>query len=104
MGVVVTAITRGQSRPRNSAYVIDQKGTILMRYDKVHTCDFADEACPESGGAFCVCDFHGVRLGVMICYDREYPESARILMLQGASSQRLRRHAPPPVRPVHPGV
>lgn len=84
MGVVVTAITRGQSRPRNSAYVIDQKGTILMRYDKVHTCDFADEACLESGGAFCVCVFHGVRLGVMICYDREYPESARILMLQGA--------------------
>ena len=26
----------------------------------------------------------GVKLGIMICYDREYPESARILMLKGA--------------------
>ena len=24
------------------------------------------------------------KLGIMICYDREYPESARILMLKGA--------------------
>lgn len=31
-----------------------------------------------------MCDFEGVRLGIMICYDREYPESARILMLKGA--------------------
>ena len=28
--------------------------------------------------------FGGVKLGIMICYDREYPESARILMLKGA--------------------
>ncbi len=84
IGVVATALTKGRHKPRNSAYVIDQTGTIRMKYSKVHTCDFADEACLESGEGFSVCDFHGVRLGVMICYDREYPESARILMLQGA--------------------
>ena len=84
LGVIATAITRGQRRPRNSAYVIDRTGAILMKYDKVHTCDFADEACLESGDVFRVCDFHGIRLDVMICYDREYPESARGLMLKGA--------------------
>lgn len=31
-----------------------------------------------------MCDFEGIQLGIMICYDREYPESARILMLKGA--------------------
>jgi predicted amidohydrolase len=31
-----------------------------------------------------VCDFDGVKIGIMICYDREYPESARVLMLKGA--------------------
>ncbi len=36
----------------------------------------------EGGDTFKVCDFEGVKLGVMICYDREYP--ARILMLKGA--------------------
>ena len=84
IGVVVTAFTRGTERPRNTAFVVDKTGKILMEYSKVHTCDFADEACLEGGREFCVCDFHGIRLGVMICYDREYPESARILMLKGA--------------------
>lgn len=84
IGVVATAFTRGEAKSQNSAYVIDKNGDILMKYSKVHTCDFADEACLESGCEFKVCDFHGVKLGVMICYDREYPESARILMLKGA--------------------
>ena len=84
LGVVVTAITKGQNKPQNSAYVVDKDGTVLMKYSKVHTCDFADEACLESGDAFHVCDFHGIKLGIMICYDREYPESARVLMLKGA--------------------
>ena len=55
-----------------------------MQYAKVHTCDFADEKALEPGNEFKVCDFGGVKLGIMICYDREYPESARILMLKGA--------------------
>ncbi len=84
LGIIVTAITKGRKKPQNSAYVIDKGGTMLMKYSKVHTCDFADEACLESGEAFQVCDFHGIKLGIMICYDREYPESARILMLKGA--------------------
>ena len=64
--------------------MVDKNGRVILQYAKVHTCDFADEACLESGDTFSVCDFHGVRLGVMICYDREYPESARLLMLKGA--------------------
>lgn len=84
IGVIVTAITKGKKKPQNSAFVVDKNGTVLMKYSKVHTCDFADEACLESGDAFHVCDFHGIKLGIMICHDREYPESARILMLKGA--------------------
>lgn len=84
VGVVATTFTKGKKKPQNSAYVIDKNGRILMKYSKVHTCDFADEICLESGKDFTVCDFHGIKLGVMICYDREYPESARILMLKGA--------------------
>ena len=84
IGVVATALTKGENAPRNTAYVIDKSGEIILKYDKVHTCDFADERALESGDNFYVCDFHGVKLGVMICYDREYPESARILMLKGA--------------------
>lgn len=84
IGIVITAFTRGTARPRNSAFVIDKSGHIVLKYDKVHTCDFSDEACLESGEEFKVCECDGVRIGIMICYDREYPESARVLMLKGA--------------------
>ncbi len=84
IGVIATALTQGAERPQNSAYVINKDGQILMKYSKVHTCDFADERCLESGSEFKVCDFHGIKLGIMICYDREYPESARVLMMKGA--------------------
>lgn len=84
IGVIATAVTKGQHKPQNAAFVIDKNGGILMKYAKVHTCDFADEKALEPGKEFKVCDFDGVKIGVMICYDREYPESARILMLKGA--------------------
>ena len=84
IGLVATGLTKGKIRPQNSAYIIGKNGKILMKYSKVHTCDFADEKMLESGIQFSVCDFDGVKIGVMICYDREYPESARILMLSGA--------------------
>ena len=84
IGLVATALTQGKSNPQNSAFVISKDGKILMKYAKVHTCDFADEKVLESGSEFKVCDFDGVKIGIMICYDREYPESARVLMLKGA--------------------
>ena len=84
IGVVLTAFTKGNKQPQNSAFVIDKSGNILMKYSKVHTCDFADERTVEAGNEFKVCNFEGIQLGIMICYDREYPESARILMLRGA--------------------
>ncbi|NIK75684.1 putative amidohydrolase [Paenibacillus castaneae] len=84
IGIVITCFTKGVKRPRNSAFVIDRDGAILLKYSKVHTCDFAAERMLESGTEFKVCEFDGVKLGIMICYDREYPESARMLMLKGA--------------------
>lgn len=84
IGLVATSLTQGKSNPQNSAFVIGKDGKILMKYAKVHTCDFADEKVLESGTEFKVCDFDGVKIGIMICYDREYPESARVLMLKGA--------------------
>ena len=84
IGLVATALSKGEHHPQNAAFVIGKDGKILMKYAKVHTCDFADEKVLEPGTEFKVCDFDGVKIGIMICYDREYPESARILMLKGA--------------------
>lgn len=80
----ITAFTKGKQAPQNSAILINKTGEIILKYSKVHTCDFDWERYLESGEAFHVVDFDGIKIGVMICYDREYPESARELMLQGA--------------------
>lgn len=84
IGIVLTSFTKGKQHPQNTAFVISKSGQKLMKYSKVHTCDFADEKAVEAGKEFKVCDFDGIKLGIMICYDREYPESARVLMLKGA--------------------
>ncbi|MDO8604250.1 MAG: carbon-nitrogen hydrolase family protein [bacterium] len=72
----------------NSASLIDYKGNIILNYQKVHTVDKAWEILFKSGENFPVAELKTkngpVKIGCMICYDREFPETARILMLNGA--------------------
>jgi N-carbamoylputrescine amidase len=75
--------------PRDTVSLIDQQGHIVLTYAKVHTCDFDEEEFAYTpGDDFPVCTLQTsqgpLRVGAMICYDREFPESARILMLQRA--------------------
>ena len=89
MAIAITYLERWDGPPRNSISLIDRHGAIVMTYAKVHTCDFdLPEAACTPGDGFYVCALdtaHGdVKIGAMICYDREFPESARVLMLKGA--------------------
>lgn len=89
MAIAITYLEHWQGLPRNAVSIIDRRGQILLTYAKLHTCDFSvDEAALTPGSEFSVCtlDTAGgpIQVGAMICYDREFPESARILMLQGA--------------------
>lgn len=82
--VCITAFTKGKTHPKNTAFLLNRNGEIVLKYDKVHTCDFSWEQFLESGSRFYTAELDGICFGVMICYDREHPESARELMLQGA--------------------
>lgn len=84
IGICATYLSKTAAKPQNTAIVIGRTGEILLEYAKVHTCDFSLEKLLACGSGFEVCRFDGVQLGVMICYDREFPESARVLMLKGA--------------------
>ena len=68
--------------------LFDRYGERRLVYAKVHTCDFGAERNLTPGDDFYVTDLDTacgiVKVGAMICYDREFPESARILMLKGA--------------------
>lgn len=89
MAIAITYLEKWPHAPRNSVALIDRHGQICLNYAKVHTCDFScDEALLTPGDGFRVCELDtrqgAVKIGAMICYDREFPESARVLMLQGA--------------------
>lgn len=72
----------------NSAALIDYTGKIILHYQKVHTVDKAWEILFKPGSSFPVANLDTkkgvIKVGCMICYDREFPEAARILMLNGA--------------------
>lgn len=88
MAIGITFLEKYGSNPRNSLILFDRFGKQKLAYAKVHTCDFDVERNLTPGDNFYVTTLDtacgSVRVGAMICYDREFPESARILMLQGA--------------------
>ena len=88
MAVGITFLEKWEGGPRNSLALFDRHGKLSFTYAKVHTCDFDVERNLTQGEDFFVTELDTasgpVQVGAMICYDREFPESARILMLKGA--------------------
>lgn len=88
MAIGITFLEKHDPKPLNTLILFDRRGRQAMKYSKVHTCDFSAEFALSSGDGFHVCDLDTavgtVKVGAMICFDREFPESARILMLKGA--------------------
>ena len=88
MAIGITLLEEYDNAPRNTLVLFDRFGERKLVYAKVHTCDFDVERNLTPGEDFYVAALDTacgeVIVGAMICYDREFPESARILMLKGA--------------------
>lgn len=88
MAIGITFLEAFEPLPRNTLCLFDRFGSRVLTYAKVHTCDFGDECRLTAGDDFYTAELDTeqgmVKIGAMICYDREFPESARILMLKGA--------------------
>jgi predicted amidohydrolase len=82
--------------PYNTAFVIDDSGMIIGRYRKAHLpgsfpkdpdppiSTYERLAFAPSPGGFPVFELSGLRVGIQICYDINFPEGFRILALKGA--------------------
>lgn len=69
----------------NSAVLIGADGEILLNYRKSHLFGDLDRAMFKSVGTeFPVAELNGFKIGLLICYDIEFPEPARRLALAGA--------------------
>lgn len=91
MAIAITLLEKHEPKHRNTVCLFDRHGKLVYRYSKVHICDFGeddDEGVLDAGDDFYVEELDTkegmIKVGSMICYDREFPESARILMLKGA--------------------
>ena len=83
--LVLGFLERRDNRLLNSAILTDPEGDIVGRYSKTH---FAQgyEANPgfyRPGEDYPVFETPFGKVGILICYDRQHPEPARILALKG---------------------
>lgn len=103
ISIAITYLEAHVPKPRNTASIINRRGEVVLNYSKVFICDFGQEEllkpAPDlqeigcdincsAGDSFDVCTLTGeedqVAVGAMICSDREFPEPATQLMLNGA--------------------
>ncbi|GLR67792.1 hydrolase [Acidocella aquatica] len=69
----------------NAVVLIGPDGEILLNYRKTHLFGALDRAMfKEVGTQFPVAKLGGYTIGLLICYDIEFPEPARRLALAGA--------------------
>jgi predicted amidohydrolase len=70
----------------NSAILFDPEGDIIGKYSKTHFAQgyTINPSCYTPGEQYPVFQTPFGKVGMMICYDRQLPEPARILSLKGA--------------------
>ena len=84
-GVALVAAEPDGDPPAITAVVVAADGTVLGHYRKTHLWGPAERAAFAPGdGTPLVVDLGGLRCGVAVCYDVEFPEVVRGLALAGA--------------------
>jgi predicted amidohydrolase len=69
----------------NAVRLIGRDGRSLANYRKCHLFDDLDRDTFRAGESLtAVIELEGIRVGLLICYDVEFPESVRLLALAGA--------------------
>jgi predicted amidohydrolase len=75
---------RAGERLFNSAVLVERDGSPRAVHRKCHLYGSVESALFTPGEALTLADLDGLRLGILICYDVEFPEAVRALALAGA--------------------
>jgi (R)-amidase len=100
VSVVVGLAERDGSRFYNTTVLIDKSGDIVLRYRKTHLWA-SDVGVFTPGDRFEVCEWNGVTVGLLICYDIEFPETARAVASLGGDLLIVTNGNMDPFGPVH---
>jgi len=83
----------------NTTLMITPDG-IALRYRKTHLWA-SDRGVFTPGDRYATCEWNGVRVGLLICYDIEFPETARALAQLGAEVLIVTNGNMDPYGPTH---
>lgn len=83
----------------NTTLLITPQG-IALRYRKTHLWA-SERGVFEPGDRFTTCEWQGLRVGLLICYDIEFPETARSLAQLGVDLIIVTNGNMDPYGPVH---
>jgi deaminated glutathione amidase len=87
------AVKVSADKAANRSFVIDRRGDVVARYDKIHMFDvdlangesYRESRSYRAGDLAVVADLPWGRLGVTVCYDLRFPALYRALAEAGAS-------------------
>jgi 5-aminopentanamidase len=75
----------GEGQWQITSTLVDDEGTELLNYAKVHLFGAEErKAFSPAGAPPVVVDFHGIKTSMVICYDVEFPEAVRAAAVRGA--------------------
>jgi predicted amidohydrolase len=75
---------RSGRRVFNSARLVHPSRGAIANYRKTHLYGHAEKRLFSPGDDLVVADLDGLKIGILICYDVEFPEAVRALALAGA--------------------
>ncbi|MCX5997786.1 MAG: carbon-nitrogen hydrolase family protein [Chloroflexi bacterium] len=91
--VIGTVFEKAGKKYYSSAFVMDPTGKLITNYRKIHIGKSGDRKLHPTDEVyyfspgnrdFPIFEVKGIKVGLLICFDRSFPESFRVLMLKGA--------------------
>ena len=100
VAVAVGLAERDGGRFYNTTVLVDEQGDIVLRYRKTHLWA-SDVGVFTPGDRFETCSWNGLTVGLLICYDIEFPETARAVGALDADLLIVTNGNMDPFGPVH---
>ncbi|RQR47066.1 MULTISPECIES: carbon-nitrogen hydrolase family protein [unclassified Burkholderia] len=100
VAVAVGLAERDGNRFYNTTVLVDEQGDIVLRYRKTHLWA-SDVGVFTPGDRFATCIWNGLTVGLLICYDIEFPETARAVGALDADLLIVTNGNMDPFGPVH---
>ncbi|KVM07635.1 carbon-nitrogen hydrolase [Burkholderia ubonensis] len=100
VAVAVGLAERDGDQFYNTTVLVDEQGDIALRYRKTHLWA-SDVGVFTPGDRFATCIWNGLTVGLLICYDIEFPETARAIGALDADLLIVTNGNMDPFGPVH---